>query len=71
MKYVLFFENTSGNKRIVGKYNSQDECYKAIIQFCEERHFKVYYTRRWMVDNRTMKVDVGSHTEFFYIEEVA
>ena len=30
--------------------------------------YKVFYTRMWEVGDRYC-VDVGSHTEFFYIEE--
>lgn len=70
MKYILEFQNNYGDLRVVGKYDTVKECHEAINKFCEERHFKSYYTRAWKVSETTTKLDVGSHTEFFYITEV-
>lgn len=57
--------------------NERDGCAKsdeAIMQeamlqiraFCAQRNFKIYYTRIWNADGKTI-FDVGSHTEFFHL----
>ena len=42
---------------------------EAIHAFCEERNFKIYYTRIWRDDNGLKVYDVGSWTEFFYLDD--
>lgn len=74
---TLSFENWRGNMRVVAKldgYRSDKEIISAakaeIRKFCKNYNFTVYYMRFWNVDedNVTMtKIDVGSHTEFFYL----
>ena len=46
---------------------------KVINPFLEERHYKSYYTRYWREDRGgtpMTKFDVGSHSEFFYIDKL-
>lgn len=62
----LYFENSYGEERVIAEVANEQEAFKEIHKFCEERNFKIYYTRSWMVDGRK-KYDVGSHTEFFYL----
>lgn len=38
----------------------------AYTQYCDDRGFKIYYTRCWNTDTATI-FDVGSHTEFFVL----
>ena len=63
----LSFQNSKGVERIIAFPNSEEEAMKEIYKFCEERNFKIYYVRSWMSGNRKV-YDVGSHTEFFYLE---
>ena len=42
------------------------EAQKLIRAFCDERNFKIHYTRVWNSDGKTV-FDVGSHTEFFHL----
>ena len=63
----LSFQNSKGVERVIAFPNSEEEAMKEIYKFCEERNFKIYYVRTWMSGNRK-KYDVGSHTEFFYLE---
>lgn len=65
-KYIVEFENSSNQFRVIGRANNFDEFFKIISNFMEERHFKSYYQRYW-VEGGKLKVDVGSHTEFFYV----
>lgn len=77
--FSLVFKSDYGHTRKIavidalnesGQPKSDEEvCQEAISlinAFCEERHFKIYYTRIWNHDNTTI-FDVGSHTEFFHL----
>lgn len=63
----LYFENSYGEKRIIGNPNSEQEAFKIINNFLKKHNFKSYYTRTWNVNN-FLCIDVGSHSEFFYLE---
>lgn len=65
-KYIVEFKNRLDEFRVIARVNNFDEFWKVMSNFIEERHFKSYYQRYW-VENGKLKVDVGSHTEFFYI----
>lgn len=62
----LYFENSQGVERVIAEVANEEEAYKEINKFCEERNFEIYYIRTWMSNGRK-KYDVGSHTEFFYL----
>jgi hypothetical protein len=61
----LYFENSYGQRRLIGEPQNDNEAYKMISDFCKERNFKIYYTRMWSTPNGEKWYDVGSHTEFF------
>lgn len=63
----LIFKNSQGIERIIAFHENEEEAMKEIYKFCEARDFKIYYVRSWMSGNRK-KYDVGSYTEFFYLE---
>ena len=63
----LYFQNSLGQERVIADVATTKEAYKEINKFCEERNFKIYYVRTWM-ENGRQKYDVGSHTEFFYLD---
>ena len=64
------FENSKSQKRIIGTAETNDEAFKVINDFLTDHNYKSYYTRTWKKDDKTTIIDVGSHTEFFYIQEV-
>ena len=66
----VIFENSKSQKRIIGTAETNDEAFKVINDFLTDHNYKTYYKRTWKTDNKTTVVDVGSHTEFFYIQEV-
>ena len=66
----VMFENSKGQKRIIGTAETNDEVFKVINDFLIDHNYKSYYTRTWKKDDKTTVVDVGSHTEFFYIQEL-
>jgi hypothetical protein len=79
MNYSLTFKSDYGNTCEIatikpldksGQIKSDNEILQealALINaFCEDRSFRIYYTRIWNRDDTTI-FDVGSHTEFFYL----
>ena len=75
----LWFGNSFGKRRIIADCNTAAEVNQAIDNFIAECNFKKArgngkfqpfvhsYTRVWEEDGMT-KFDVGSHTEFFYLD---
>jgi hypothetical protein len=64
----LIFENSNGEERVIAEVDDIDEALDEIHKFCDERDFKIYYTRQWRENNRTT-FDVGSWSEFFHLED--
>ena len=67
----VYFRNSNGKKILIGNAKDNDEAMKVINEFCDERGFKIYYTRMWIDgdnQNRTW-IDVGDHLCFFLIEK--
>lgn len=64
----LIFKNSRGKERVIAEPQTEEAAMEYIYQFCEERNLKIWYVRTWMSGNRK-KYDVGSHTEFFYLEK--
>lgn len=65
--YTVLFQNISGERRPIGVANDMRMCYKIIDGFLEEKNYQSYYTKSWQTDDKTIKIDVGSWSEFFFI----
>ena len=65
----VMFENSKSQLRIIGVVENEDSAFKAINDFLDDHSYKSYYQRTWKKDDKTTVIDVGSHTEFFYIQE--
>lgn len=63
----LLFKNGKGEERLIAEPLNREEVNKEINKFLDERNFKSYYTRVWE-ENGRLKFDVGSWSEFFYLE---
>lgn len=71
----LLFENSYGERRVIGSYSTPQEVWYAIHDFIdkcnenkpEDKQFKSYYTRAWDEDDGT-HYDVGSWSEWFLWE---
>lgn len=69
--YNVLFENSSGQLKIIGTVENEGAASKVIKDFLKEHNYKTYYSDCWEKDNETtVIIDVGNHTEFFYIQEV-
>lgn len=64
----VYFENSQGKKREIGQVDNEEKAFGVIKDFLSAHNFISYYTRYWE-ENSYLKVDVGSHTEFFYISK--
>lgn len=65
----LYFENSYGKRRIIAEPNSEEEAWEEIHKFCENRHFKIYYVKTCRTPDGLKEYDVGSHVEFFYLDD--
>lgn len=65
----LYFENSYGKRRIIARPKTEEEAMMKMHKFCEERNFKVYYTRSWRNNDGLKVYDVGSWTEFFLLDD--
>lgn len=65
----LYFENSKGERRIIAEPESEESAMKEIHKFCEDRDFKIYYTRSWRIPDGLKVFDVGSWSEFFYLDD--
>lgn len=63
----LIFENSQCIERVIANPKTEEEAMREIYKFCDERNFKIYYVRLWEHDGRKT-YDVGSHVEFFHLE---
>lgn len=77
----VYFCNCYDEMREIGEVKevgeTPNDIFKAAMQvinpFLEERRYKSYYTRYWREERDgvpMMKFDVGSHSEFFYIDKL-
>lgn len=64
----LYFENSRGQRRVIAEPQTEEEAMKEIYKFCEDRNYKIYYVRTWMNEDGLKEYDVGSWSEFFYLE---
>lgn len=66
--YKVIFQNSRHEEREIGNAVDMNGAYDVIDKFLDEHNFKSYYKRVWE-ENGRIKVDVGSWSEFMYIEE--
>lgn len=72
----LWFSNALGERRVIAECNTFADVMTEIDKFIadandrwpKKKPFKRYYTRIYEEDEM-IKIDVGSWTEFFYIEK--
>lgn len=66
---VYFLNKYHETKREIGECDSLEDGEKIIQDFLDEKGFNAPYWRYWK-NKDGWKYDVGSHSEFFTIEEV-
>lgn len=63
----LYFQNSRCEERVIAEPTNREEVSKEIKKFLADHSFKSYYTRVWE-ENGRLKFDVGSWSEFFYLD---
>ena len=61
--------NTNEMSKVIGTADTKDAAFKMVANYLAIRNDKPHYRFTWEVDDKTNKIDFGSHTEFFYIQE--
>ena len=64
--FNLYFENSYGEERLLGTFETYNDVHRGMCRFMEAHNFKCYYIKTWIKNGRIV-ADVGSHTELFYI----
>ena len=79
--YTLYFGNRAGRRDFISKFNTLKECEEQIPIDVKERskgRFNIYYTiynfdgesvEDALENGKEVCIDVGSHTEFYYIRK--
>lgn len=65
---TVYFKNSQGVSRVIGTVSTVEEANAVIKQFLDDRSYISYYWRWWQKDGMT-HIDVGSHTERFWIDK--
>lgn len=69
LKKELYFQNHFGQKKFIESVDSLEGAFKEIENFLKKRNYKSHYSRYWIEENGNIKIDVGSHSEFFIIKD--
>ena len=64
----VYFRDSLGQKRLLEHVDTKEQVWSVIAKFLYDHNFTSYYTRTWFADGYTW-YDVGSHTEFFLVDE--
>ena len=64
----VYFRDSLGQKRLLEHVGTKEQVWKVIKKFLDDHNFTSYYTRTWFANGYTW-YDVGSHTEFFLVDE--
>ena len=65
----LYFENSQGKERLIAECETVKDVEKEIRKFLDDHNYKSYYSRIWETDGR-VKIDVGSWSEFFFVDGI-
>jgi hypothetical protein len=63
----VWFQNSEHLERVIAEVNDWNEAWKAIHQFLADHHYTSHYQRIWKAEDGRTQVDVGSWSEFFFV----
>lgn len=66
--FELYFRRSNGEDKFLANCKDMSEVNKVIKNFLDEHNYKSYYSRMWISAPGHLKIDVGSHTEFFIVK---
>lgn len=77
---ILVFSDSEGEERIVGEYDTYKSAMAAMYQYIKDLNpsYRIPYTRVQFIKSTPFEIfnkcrlqfDVGSHTEFFYLDDL-
>ena len=65
----VIFSNRAGIERELGKANNFKQVVDLVEAFLHEKSYKSKYKRYFPDSNKRLCIDVGSHVEFFFVEQ--
>ena len=65
----LYFKNSKGKERLIAECETVKDIGKEIQRFLDDHNYKSYYWRSWGA-NGGVKIDVGSWSEFFFVDGI-
>ena len=66
----LIFQNSRGEERVIAEPSNKEECNEEIRKFLKDHNYKSYYWNICPDGDGRIRIDVGSWSEFFYIEGI-
>lgn len=70
----LLFERNTDELLCLGEFSNEKLAMEATFNFLDQKNYKSHYTHFWKTTIKykekeydAIKIDIGSHTEFFYI----
>lgn len=64
----LSFQNSIGERKIIAVPLSKNELIFEINKFLREHNYKSHYMNVCEYEENKLRIDVGSWTEFFYVD---
>lgn len=65
--FGVYFRRSNGEDKFLANCADFNTVNEVISYFLKERNFKSYYSRMWVSAPGVLKIDIGSHTEFFIV----
>ena len=66
----LYFEDKYGQQRFLETIVDMKDAFRVIKKFLAGKGYQSYYQRYWLENENDIRIDVGSHTEFFVIKNL-
>ena len=67
----LIFQNSRGEERVIAEPANKKEAVEEINKFLTSHNYKSYYMNVCEDSNNRLRIDVGSWSEFFYLENMS
>ncbi len=65
--FEVYFRRSNGEDKFLANCADFNTVNEVIQHFLKQHNFKSYYSRMWKSAPGVLKIDVGSHTEFFFV----
>lgn len=66
---TIYCVDANENKRKIGHTDYMQDANKIIYNFLKDANYKSFYWNiTYIPERNSLRIDVGSHTEFFYID---